>query len=169
MTDSLTDLPNRRYALDRLEQERAAAQRRKAALSCVLIDVDNFKSINDAHGHEGGDAVLRHVANRLRQGARAQDSVARIGGDEILLICPDAGAQDAFKCAERLRNLVVASPIVFGERRIDATVSLGVATASPDMQNISELMARADQALYRAKRAGRNRTCLWVEGQDSAG
>jgi diguanylate cyclase (GGDEF)-like protein len=83
MTDALTDLPNRRYALDRLEQERAAVGRRQSALSCVLIGVDNFKRINEIFGHETGDAVLRGLAQRLRQAARLQDAVARLGGDQI--------------------------------------------------------------------------------------
>jgi len=165
MTDALTDLPNRRYALDRLEQERAAVERRKSVLSCVLIGADNFKRINETFGREAGDAVLRGLAQRLRQGARLQDAVARLGGDQILVICPDTNSLDAFKCAERLRNLVVASPIVVGELSVDLTISLGVATLGTEAKNISVLMAQAGQALQLAKGAGRNRAFIWTDAQ----
>ena len=167
MTDALTDLPNRRYALDRLEQERAAVERRQSALSCVLIGVDNFKRINEIFGHETGDAVLRGLAQRLRQAARLQDAVARLGGDQILVICPDTNSDDAFKCAERLRDLVAASPIVVGEQSVDVTISLGVATFGAGAKNISDLMAQADQALQLAKGAGRNRAFIWTDAQGS--
>jgi two-component system, cell cycle response regulator len=161
MTDALTDLPNRRYALDRLEQERAAVERRNSTLSCILINVDNFKRINDAFGHEAGDAALRHLAECLRRAARIHDAVARLGGDELLLICPDTKSADAFQCAERLRSLVAASPIVLSEQEIHLTISLGVATLGPGMNSISDLMARADQALHLAKAAGRNCSFVW--------
>ena len=167
MTDALTDLPNRRYALDRLEQERAAVERRRSALSCVLIGVDNFKRINEIFGHETGDAVLRGLAQRLRQAARLQDAVAHLGGDQILVICPDTNSDDAFKCAERLRDLVAASPIVVGEQIVDVTISLGVATFGAGAKNVSDLKAQADQALQLAKGAGRNRAFIWTDAQGS--
>ncbi len=156
LTDHLTSLANRRYCLQRLGQEWAAADRKGHPLSLLLIDIDNFKAINDIHGHDGGDAVLQRVAAMLRSLTRAGSTVGRVGGEEFVVICPNTSMVEAAQCAERMRQRIAGRPMDISGRSLPVTVSIGVATRGPGMEQPGELMKLADEALYEAKRAGRN-------------
>lgn len=157
LTDSLTGFPNRRYAIERMQQEWSASSRTRRPLSGMVIDVDQFKSYNDTHGHDVGDAVLRQVATSIKGALRAQDIVARTGGDEFLVICPDTGLDAALACAERVRFAVENAPLTVGAQVLHMSVSIGVATRDTVMTDPDALVKRADQALYLAKNKGRNR------------
>lgn len=159
-TDPLTALPNRRYMMERLLQAWASSVRRQAPLSCIAIDLDHFKRINDALGHAAGDAALRHAAGILRGEARLQDLVCRTGGEEFLVICPDIGLDEARLCAERLRQSVAASVFTYGEGGMPMTLSAGVACKISGIDDVESLLREADRALYRAKTTGRDRVMV---------
>jgi diguanylate cyclase (GGDEF)-like protein len=156
LTDALTGCPNRRYAMERLEQEWAACSRNKRPLSCMVIDVDAFKRINDDHGHDSGDIALKQIAAALKSGLRAQDVIARMGGDEFLVFCPDTDLASAAVCAERMRKAVESLPIPGGQGGV-RSVSIGLAVREAGMENADALIKSADQGLYLAKQRGRNR------------
>jgi len=157
LTDPLTGLPNRRYGMERLEQEWAATARNQRPLSCMVVDIDQFKQINDTFGHDSGDMVLRQVAAVLRKEARIEDVVCRIGGEEFLVISPDTPLSAALTLAERLRNAVGRGRAAHGAISHNTTVSIGVSQREPGMVRMDELIKAADNALYEAKRAGRDR------------
>jgi diguanylate cyclase (GGDEF)-like protein len=142
----------------RLDQEWSTAQRNRRPFTCMVLDVDHFKAINDQYGHPAGDVVLSSMAQALRAAARAQDLVARFGGEEFLVICPDTEVDAAFQCAERLRLQVAAMTVPGVDPAIKLTVSIGVAVSRPEMADLEVLLAGADKCLYAAKQAGRNRT-----------
>ena len=155
LTDSLTGLRNRRAFDDRLDEAFEHAKRYERPLSLVVLDVDLFKQINDAHGHDMGDAVLRGVAHLVASCSRATDFVARIGGEEFAIILPETPLFEAMQFAEKIRARIATTPVA----GLDVTVSLGVANAMHSkVRNTAELFHAADQALYRAKANGRNRT-----------
>lgn len=156
LTDALTGFPNRRYAIERVQQEWQVSSRNRRPLSAMVIDVDMFKMYNDSHGHDIGDAVLKQVAGAVKGALRAQDVVARTGGDEFLVICPDTGLDAALACAERVRFAVENAPLLLEERLLSTSVSIGVATRDNLMKESDALIKRADQALYLAKSKGRN-------------
>jgi diguanylate cyclase (GGDEF)-like protein len=157
ITDALTGLPNRRYAMERLQRELEAARRNKTELAVMMIDIDRFKAVNDGHGHDVGDVVLRETARNLRGSLRSIDVVCRLGGEEFLILCPGTGLQDATGVAERLccvvRERVV--PVPGFERAI--TVSVGVAALDDACAGVDALIKRADERVYLAKQAGRDR------------
>jgi diguanylate cyclase (GGDEF)-like protein len=159
LTDVLTELPNRRYAMKRLEQELSTARRAKTPLSVIMIDIDNFKSINDEHGHDTGDAVLRETANVLRRMVRRGDVVCRLGGEEFLVISPASDVQRGKLLAERIRGAVADAPIHHGTFARNVTVSLGVAAFDGHDQSLDQLLKIADTRVYTAKTIGRNRVC----------
>jgi len=159
LTDLLTGLPNRRSAMDQLEQAWSAASRTALPLSVMVVDIDHFKHINDTYGHAAGDSVLREAAAILRATARREDSVCRIGGEEFLVICPNTDLKSALQSAERLRASLSAKRITIGDAEKTLTVSIGVATREPGTADMDALVSLADQGLYAAKEAGRNRTC----------
>jgi diguanylate cyclase (GGDEF)-like protein len=156
LTDSLTGCPNRRYAMERLEQEWATCSRNKRPLSCMVVDVDYFKRINDDHGHDIGDVALKQIAAALKSALRAQDIIARMGGDEFLVVCPDTDLAAAAICAERMRKAVEALPVA-GGHPAGRSVSIGLAVRDAAMGNPDALIKAADQGLYVAKQRGRNR------------
>jgi two-component system, cell cycle response regulator len=169
ITDPLTGLYNRRYAMSDLSQIVDKARDTGREFTILMLDIDHFKAINDAHGHPVGDRVLTEVADRLRRHLRAVDMVARIGGEEFLVALPDTGLDQARRAAERLRRTIedaafdVAAPRSADQptrlRPIKVTLSIGLAVwtgAGPDHDPIDALLARADVALYAAKSAGRN-------------
>ncbi|MDP2693635.1 MAG: diguanylate cyclase [Gallionella sp.] len=158
LTDALTELPNRRFAMERLEQEWALSKRGDRTLSCMMVDIDHFKPINDKFGHPAGDEALKLVASTLRQSARTQDVVCRYGGEEFVVICPDTGIDAAYQCAERLRLNVAALKFKNQEAGIRLTISIGVAEKKEGVTSIEKLLNRADECLYAAKQGGRNRT-----------
>ncbi len=157
LTDPLTALPNRRYAVQRLEQEWQTAARTGQPLSVIIADVDYFKRVNDTHGHAGGDAVLKAVSDRMRAAARSSDVLCRFGGEEFLTINPACGLQAARRCAERVRNAVALTPIRQARMDLTVTLSLGIAQRTPEMSGPEDLLTAADRALYKAKASGRNR------------
>lgn len=160
LTDPLTGFPNRRYAMERIAQEWTIANRTRKPLACMVIDVDNFKQINDSYGHDVGDAILRHTAHQIKRGLRAQDVICRTGGDEFLVICPDTTLDQAALCAERVRRSVGSAPVEAGRVQLRSAVSIGVAVRDEGMSDADALIKRADQGLYEAKRHGRNRVGL---------
>lgn len=159
-TDELTGLVNRREALNRLGQLWAADQRYGQHLSCIMLDVDNFKKVNDTYGHAVGDSVLRETAAVLRMNVRTTDSVCRIGGEEFLVLCPNVGAAWAAVCAERLRTALETCTFTHDGASLKETISLGVAERLPGMKCMDDLLKLADQALYASKQAGRNRVTV---------
>ena len=154
--DSLTGLWNRAGILDILKRELVRARREGTPVGVLMADLDHFKKINDTYGHLAGDAVLREVAQRLQAGVREYDAVGRYGGEEFLIVLP-ACQEIPVKHAERLRTLVSAEPIYTDDGAISITMSLGVAASRSDLFQPEALLRAADAALYRAKRAGRNR------------
>ncbi len=158
MTDLLTRLPNRRHGLDFIAAEWAHALGNKLPVACLMIDIDHFKSINDKHGHQTGDAVLASISSRLKSSARSEDMVFRYGGEEFCIVCPGATRRRALEIAERIRQSVATAGFHTPELNISVTVSIGVAAVSPPyLRNEETLIADADAALYRAKHLGRNR------------
>jgi len=157
--DGLTQLYNRRFFDDRLRAEVAYARRHRTLLSLLMIDLDNFKRINDDHGHTAGDQVLREVAASMRERIRVEDILARWGGEEFALLAREIPADGACALAERLRRGVHALTIVHGWTPIRITMSIGVATTqgSPELTETA-LVDAADRLLYQAKADGRNRT-----------
>ncbi len=160
LTDQLSGLPNRRYAIERLATE----WKRTQILSCLLIDIDKFKSVNDIHGHDIGDEVISHLAQTLRGALRTQDAICRFGGEEFLAILPNANATAAMNCAERFRAAVEAARFAKGSIKLKLTVSIGVASRRPAMKNFETLIKTADKALYEAKKDGRNTVRLAKNG-----
>jgi diguanylate cyclase (GGDEF)-like protein len=158
-TDALTNLPNRRYATDRLKQEWAASIRSQRPLSCMIMDIDHFKQVNDTYGHDVGDVVLQETAAVLKKSLRLNDVVCRLGGEEFLVICADTDVRGAVVCAERLRRAVETHIIkTLGFNR-SVTISVGVASRGREMSRPDAMLKAADQALYAAKQSGRNRVC----------
>ena len=158
-TDLLTGLPNRRYSLNRLEQEWASAARSRKPLSLLLLDLDQFKSINDSLGHDAGDKVLQHAAKIMRKEVRANDVVCRLGGEEFLVISADSDTQSAMKTAERIRSAIETHQPELPLIR-PLTTSIGVAGTVASRRCWQDLMKAADKALYKAKQSGRNRIQL---------
>ena len=152
LTDELTKLPNRRALAQRFLQEMQRARRHKNAIGFLMIDLDHFKQVNDTYGHLNGDAVLHELAQILASTARDSDVCARYGGEEFALILHETSESGAKILAERIRAKVAASTFPGG---LKLTISIGVA-ATDDAALFTQLMDRADQALYSAKQAGRN-------------
>ncbi|RKR03082.1 PleD family two-component system response regulator [Maricaulis maris] len=164
VTDPLTGLHNRRYISSRLRQAMDSASNGGAPVSLLLADIDHFKQINDSHGHEAGDIVLRDFSARLLQGLRALDLAARYGGEEFVVVMPGAGMAEARIAAERLRSAVAESGFKLKDGgRVPVTVSIGVAQAQRG-EGLDALLRRADEALYAAKNSGRNQ----VQAADNA-
>lgn len=156
-TDFLTGLPNRRRFLDGLGRELSRARRFKKRISLVLLDIDNFKSINDSQGHPVGDAVLVALASVLGQGNRVYDTIGRLGGEEFGVALPELTDEDALRVAERLR-LAVERTAFAGLEAGRITISLGLASGpSGALDTLEAMYKRADDALFRAKEEGRNR------------
>lgn len=161
-TDPLTRLSNRRYVLEMARREAAVMRRDGRPLSVLLCDVDHFKRVNDRHGHQAGDDVLRAVAASLQSGLRNIDHVARWGGEEFLIVLPATHVDEAQAVAERLRSQVAAQVCTSGQQVIPVTMTVGV-TEMRAAESIEAVIARADAALYRGKIAGRNRVEVGVE------
>jgi diguanylate cyclase len=154
-TDPLTRLPNRRALEDELVRRVAEWQRRNTVFCLMLIDVDHFRALNEQQGHLAGDRVLRRMADVLLGVLRETYMVARLGGDELAVVLPDTSAGDARRLAESLRKVVAAEQYWFEDSRLSLTISLGLAIIQPGDDPIS-LVSRANEALYAAKRAGRD-------------
>lgn len=158
--DQLTGLYNRRYMLEHLQSWMQRAGREGEAVSIVAFDIDHFKAVNDEFGHEAGDLVLQQFAERLRLNIRPKDIACRPGGEEFLVIMPETATELATKGAERIRHAIAAEPFIVerSNQDIHVTVSAGVASYSSEGELLADFLHRADQALYKAKQNGRNRT-----------
>lgn len=166
--DPLTGLYNRRYFDEAIEREVGRAARGNSELAMLMIDFDHFKKLNDTFGHQAGDAALRAVGGLLLRELRATDIVGRLGGEELAVMLPDTDRASARKVAEQLRQRVRDLPLVHGQVTLPPlTISVGVAMAPGDAADAASLIARADQALYRAKRAGRNRVVEFDSGTEA--
>src|SRR5207247_928584 len=158
ITDALTGLHNRRYMESHLSTLVEQASSRGKPLALMILDIDFFKSINDTYGHDAGDDVLRAFANRIRKSIRGIDLACRYGGEEFVVVMPETDLAVATAVAERLRRRIASEPfrVHQGARQIEMTISIGIAALGSG-DDAATLIRRADQALYRAKRDGRNR------------
>lgn len=158
LTDSLTGLHNRRYMEGHLKTLVEEAVQRGKPLSVLVADIDYFKSVNDDHGHDAGDMVLKDFSARLKQNIRGIDLACRLGGEEFVVMMPDTDLSKAYVVAERLRQCISGKPFqLTGDRQLNITASVGVASLESIDDTPDDLLKRADQALYCAKRDGRNR------------
>lgn len=164
LTDPLTELPNRRYAMKRIEQEWANSRAKGMPLSVIMMDIDKFKSVNDGYGHDTGDVVLKEVAGILKRGTRKGEEPARLGGEEFMIILRECQLEDAVKVAERIRLMSERNRIQVGEFDRCVTMSLGVACSTAGMESFDELIKASDEMVYRAKDTGRNKVC-WEDGE----
>lgn len=156
-TDPLTGLSNRRAFLERLSEELRLCRRLHHESSLLMVDFDFFKTINDQYGHNAGDKVLQHFARQARSCLRQTDLPGRLGGEEFAILLPGTGLEGAYHLAELMRQQLEATPTEFQGQQIPMTLSIGLTLLSPDDPGTSELLNRADKALYRAKAGGRNR------------
>lgn len=155
-TDVLTGLPNRRYAMRSFEEAWEHARTGQHPLSCMMMDADGFKGINDTYGHDAGDEVLRALSRQLSRSIRTDDIVCRLGGDEFLIICAGTPLKDALKLGEKVRSGVASLRVPAGDGHWVGSLSIGVAALTTGMQGIEDLMKAADEGVYVAKRNGRN-------------
>jgi diguanylate cyclase (GGDEF)-like protein len=157
-TDELTGLFNTRGFAIAANRLFAQAMRHNRATSVLMIDSDSLKAVNDGHGHEAGNRLLRHLAATIQAELRFTDVAARYGGDEFIVLLPETPAKGAFEVAERIRNTINARPLELGSHRLQSSVSIGIATFPEDGASLDTLAAHADRAMYAAKQAGRNRS-----------
>jgi two-component system cell cycle response regulator len=169
ITDPLTGLYNRRYALPFLQQQIECAQLRGRQFTVMLADLDHFKAVNDRYGHTAGDLVLKHVASELSSALQDHDMIARIGGEEFMIILPHATQEQARDIANTLRRNIRELPIALSDNGapVNITISIGVTFApnedgQPGPCTVNSLLEQADKALYRAKSMGRNTVTLDV-------
>ena len=168
LTDQLTGVNNRRYIEQRMQEEISRSQRERSSLSCLFIDIDHFKRVNDQYGHQSGDDVLREVAMLIKKELRLSDSLGRFGGEEFVVLLTQATLADAARIAERIRASVAKNLIAIADEHapLRITVSIGAASQTAPDRNLSaemackQFLAQADKALYQAKESGRNRVVL---------
>jgi diguanylate cyclase (GGDEF)-like protein len=156
MTDPLTKIHNRRYLDLEMKKNIHLSQRKERSMTLIMLDIDHFKAINDAHGHIAGDMVLKKVAKVIKGIIRDTDLFVRTGGEEFLIILPDCPLEQGLKLAERIRKTVEGTKFEYKEKRIWVTISMGI-TECTGGQDLNKFMEIADQALYQAKETGRNR------------
>lgn len=161
ITDSLTEISTRRYVLERFKEEIGRAKSRKTNLALVMIDVDHFKQLNDKFGHIAGDQVLHGIARIIKQNIREIDIAGRYGGEEFCVVLPDTDKKGAQFAAERIRGSVEKAVIKAYDNKVNVTVSIGIAIFPQDGINTEDIIDKADWALYRAKKNGRNNVCLF--------
>ncbi len=160
IVDGLTEVFLRRYLMERLEEEVDRARRLSLSFSVGMVDVDHFKQCNDKYGHLVGDAVLKKIAERLKSSVREVDMIARYGGEEFCIVLPETDKKSAKMVAERLRKSIETKEIKAFDENVRMTVSAGISTFPEDGENVATLVDKADTALYKAKRKGRNRVCV---------
>lgn len=159
IVDGLTQVYNKRYLAEALEREIVRARRHARDLAVVMFDIDHFKRINDVHGHLAGDFVLKELARVVQSRIRRDEVLARYGGEEFVAVLPETTLEGAVALAESLRERVASSRFVFQGEAISVTVSLGVTVLVEEDRAAPEILQRADERLYEAKRGGRNRVC----------
>ncbi|HEX2981682.1 MAG TPA: GGDEF domain-containing protein, partial [Anaerolineaceae bacterium] len=165
ITDPLTGLFNRRQFFDLAEHELERSRRYGHPMSLIILDIDDFKRVNDHYGHRAGDQVLQTVTQALDGQLRDSDIIGRYGGEEFTILLPETDAPHAVEAAERLRQIAAKCSVDTGHGLAQVTISLGVVCAQPsDTLNVDQILEHADRALYSAKHNGRNQACLWVEG-----
>ncbi len=158
--DPLTNAFNRSYLMSTLEKLLPRLQSSNQHVAVIMIDIDYFKKVNDTHGHMAGDEVLRIFSERIRHGLRENDFLCRLGGEEFVVICPQAELKDAVRIAERIRLTVASNPFSTQSGVLRITCSLGVAAQDPESsKSVDELLSRADDLMYAAKDGGRNQVC----------
>jgi two-component system cell cycle response regulator len=159
ITDALTGLFNRRYMETHLTTLVEQAAARGKPIAVMVVDIDFFKAVNDTHGHDAGDDVLREFALRIRKSIRNIDLACRYGGEEFVIVMPETDMAVATMVAERLRRRIATEPFAIqqGARNLEVTISIGIAALTDATDNAATILKRADTALYRAKRDGRNR------------
>lgn len=162
VTDELTGLYNRRYFREQLEIEYSRCARYKRPFSVIVFDVDDFKYYNDRNGHPAGDELLREIGLILRMNCRRSDRPFRIGGEEFAILCPEVSAKECRVFANRVRQVIATYPFPMSEHQPKGAVSVSVGLASfpANGKSIDAILQAADQALYRSKRAGKNRVTL---------
>jgi diguanylate cyclase (GGDEF)-like protein/PAS domain S-box-containing protein len=156
-TDDLTGARNRRHFMERAELEVHRLRRHRVPFSVALLDLDLFKQVNDVHGHQAGDDVLKEAVQRWQKGRRPFDTLGRLGGEEFAILLPGADAEAAMTVAERLRAVIADTPIDTIDGPVNVTVSIGIAEAEDADQTIEGTLGRADAALYQSKHSGRDR------------
>jgi len=159
-TDDLTGLWNRRYFLQAMRIEMERSQRYHTPFSLVMMDIDNFKTINDRWGHAAGDTVLKQLSYNVKSRLRQNDVLGRIGGEEFCLLLPGTDKEGAVKLAESLRQALEKTPVIYNNQEIYFTISAGITTYSRDISSVDQLLNLADQAMYRAKDRGKNCTAV---------
>lgn len=160
-TDGLTELTNRRGMIEKLEIENARSLRAGSSMAVILVDIDDFKNVNDSHGHDIGDQVLKTVARLLQENLRRSDSCARWGGEEFIILCPECGWEQAGVVAEKCRNSIAGIIYPTPQGSMKLSISCGVSCADKGTPEWEELLKQADIAMYRAKAAGKNRVVLF--------
>jgi two-component system, cell cycle response regulator len=155
--DGLTQIYNKRYFIETLEREIGRAHRYRRDLSLIMFDIDHFKKINDSYGHLAGDHVLKQLASVIRSRIRREDILSRYGGEEFAIILPEIDSYNALQFAEKIRSLVEMASFKFEDADIPVTISIGVASLQPELQEPHEFIRVADEQMYRAKERGRNR------------
>lgn len=161
--DPLTGLPNRRFFFFNARILLENAKRSSRPISVLVMDLDDFKKINDTYGHEAGDLVLKNFADVIRKSIRKSDLPARIGGEEFVVLMPNTNLEQSKVVAERIRNNLQNSLVVYKGKEIRVTMSGGLATAGPDTTKLEDLLRKADEALYRAKELGKNRVEVYQD------
>ncbi|MDB4906194.1 MAG: hypothetical protein JWO05_978 [Gemmatimonadetes bacterium] len=158
ITDELMQIANRRHFMEMGSSEMARVRRYGGIFSLAVLDLDGFKALNDQFGHAAGDAMLREVGDALRGATRTPDLIARLGGEEFVVLLPFTDTDGALESGERLRRKVAGIAMLWeGGQTIRITASVGVATWDPSVERLEELLRQADHAMYAAKRGGRNR------------
>lgn len=162
-TDELTGIYNRRAMMALVEDELEKATRYSRPFSVLMIDADNLKQVNDRHGHDVGDRLVKAVAAALKEQVRASDRIARVGGDEFFVLMPETGRDRALEAANRICAAISAVAVMHGTERITTTASIGLASFPEDGTTVEELRERADFAMYRSKELGRNRVTTYPD------
>ncbi|MFZ6864512.1 GGDEF domain-containing response regulator [Undibacterium sp. Ji67W] len=160
MIDPLTGAGNRRHLQARGEAEISYSNRENLPLSILIFDIDHFKQVNDLHGHAIGDLVLQKVVDLAKSALRPSDFLARIGGEEFVVLLPGSTIEEAFLAAERLRSIIASATLQFSEVKMQVTASFGISLRIADESNLDPAIARADEALYRSKHNGRNKVTV---------
>ncbi len=159
-TDSLTQLPNRRAILENIEYEKMKYERSKEVFTIAMIDVDDFKNINDKYGHDCGDFVLKQISNLMIALVRKQDVVGRYGGEEFLLLLPQTNSKGALRVAQLILQQIVKFPITFKDKELSITATIGISDYKGEDIKVSDLIKKADKAMYKGKSQGKNKVVV---------